>query len=62
MARFMAVCLHSVGVDMPRVYGVVPLLDWDSVVEALTKVTGRWERCFVLSRYDSHTGCCVLHI
>ena len=36
MASSLASCLHSVGFDMPRVHDVVPLLDVDGVVEALT--------------------------
>ena len=32
----LAACLHSVGFEMPRVHDVVPLLDVDGVVEALT--------------------------
>ena len=36
MASSLAACLHSVGFDMPRVCDVVPLLDVDSIVEALT--------------------------
>ena len=36
MASSLAACLHSVGFEMPRVHNVVPLLDVDGVVEALT--------------------------
>jgi hypothetical protein len=36
MASSLATCLHSVGFEMPRVHDVVPLLDVDGVVEALT--------------------------
>ena len=36
MASSLATCLHSVGVEMPRVHDAVPLLDVDGVVEALT--------------------------
>ena len=36
MASSMAARLRSVSVDMPRVYDVVPLLDVDSVPEAIT--------------------------
>ena len=36
MASSLAACLHSVGFEMPRVHDVVPLLDVDGVVEALT--------------------------
>ena len=32
----MLACLHSVGFEMPRMHDVVPLLDVDGVVEALT--------------------------
>ena len=32
----LAACLHSMGSEMPRVHDVVPLLDVDGVVEALT--------------------------
>ena len=38
-ANSLAACLHSVGFEMPRVHDVVPLLDVDGVVEALT---ARW--------------------
>ena len=37
MASLLAACLHSVGFEMPRVHDVVPLLDVDCVVEALTR-------------------------
>ena len=40
MASSLVACLHSVGFEMPRVHGVddvVPLLDVDGVVEALTE-------------------------
>ena len=37
MASSSAACLHSVGFEMPRVHDVVPLLDVDGVVEALTE-------------------------
>ena len=37
MASSLAACLHSVGFEMPRVHDVVPLLDVDGVVEALTE-------------------------
>ena len=36
MASSVAGCLRSVGYDMPRVFDVMPLLDIDSIVEALT--------------------------
>ena len=36
MASSLAACLRSVGYDMPHVRGVVPLLDMDNTVEALT--------------------------
>ena len=36
MASSLAACLRSVGFEMPRVHDVVPLLDVDGVVEALT--------------------------
>ena len=36
MASSLAACLHSVCFEMPRVHDVVPLLDVDGVVEALT--------------------------
>ena len=36
MASSLAACLRSVGFDMPRAHDVVPLLDVDGVVEALT--------------------------
>ena len=36
MASSLAACLRSVGFGMPRVHDVVPLLDVDGVVEALT--------------------------
>ena len=36
MASSVASCLSSVGYDMPRVFDVMPLLDVDSIVEALT--------------------------
>ena len=36
LANSLAACLHSVGFEMPRVHDVVPLLDVDGVVEALT--------------------------
>ncbi len=36
MARSVASCLRSVGYDMPRVFDVMPLLDIDGIVEALT--------------------------
>ena len=36
MANSLAACLHSVGFEMPRVHDVVPLLDVDGDVEALT--------------------------
>ena len=36
MASLLAAYLHSVGFEMPRVHDVVPLLDVDGVVEALT--------------------------
>ena len=36
MASSLAACLRSVGFEMPRVHGVVPLLDVDRVVEGLT--------------------------
>ena len=39
-ADSLAACLHSVGFEMPRVHDVVPLLDVDGVVEALT---ARWQ-------------------
>ncbi len=52
MASSMAACLHSVGVDMPHVFDVVPFLDADNVVEALKyQVAGCWGWCFVLSPY-----------
>ena len=36
MASSLAACLRSVGFEMPCVHDVVPLLDVDGVVEALT--------------------------
>ena len=36
LANSLAACLHSVGFEMPHVHDVVPLLDVDGVVEALT--------------------------
>ena len=36
LANSLAACLHSMGFEMPRVHDVVPLLDVDGVVEALT--------------------------
>ena len=36
IASSLAACLHCVGFEMPHVHDVVPLLDVDSVVEALT--------------------------
>ena len=36
MASSLATCLHSVGFEMLRVHDVVPFLNVDSVVEALT--------------------------
>ena len=36
LANSLAACLHSVGFEMPRVHDVMPLLDVDGVVEALT--------------------------
>ena len=36
MASSLAACLRSVGFEMPRVHDVVPLLDVDGIVEALT--------------------------
>ena len=36
MASSVAGCLSSVGYDMPRVFVVIPLLEIDSIVEALT--------------------------
>ncbi len=36
MASSVASCLGSVGYDMPRVFDVIPLLEIDSIVEALT--------------------------
>ena len=36
MAGSLATCLHSVGFEMPHVSDVVPLLDVDGVVEAVT--------------------------
>ena len=36
MTSSLAACLHSVGFEMPRVHDVVPLLDVEGVVEALT--------------------------
>ena len=36
MASLLAACLHSVGFEMPRVHDVVPLLDVDGILEALT--------------------------
>lgn len=36
MTGLVAVCLQSVGFDMPHLWVVVPLLEIDSVVEALT--------------------------
>ena len=36
MASSLAACLHSVGSEMPRVHDMVPLLDVDGVIEALT--------------------------
>ena len=36
MANSLAACLRSVAFEMPRVHDVVPLLDVDGVVEALT--------------------------
>ncbi|DBB18936.1 TPA: hypothetical protein ACH3X3_000513 [Trebouxia sp. C0006] len=36
MASSVAGCLSSVGYDMPRVFDVIPLLEIDSIVEALT--------------------------
>ena len=36
MASSLAACLHTVGFEMPREHDVVPLLDVDGVVEALT--------------------------
>ena len=38
MASSLAACLHSLGFEMPRVHDVAPLLDVDSVVEALTRL------------------------
>ena len=37
MSRSLAACVHSVGFEMPCVHDVVPLLDVDGVVEALTE-------------------------
>ncbi len=36
MASSVASCLGSVGYDMPRVFDVIPLLEIDSIVEALS--------------------------
>lgn len=36
MASLLAVCLHSVGFEIPRIRDVLPLLGADGVVEALT--------------------------
>ena len=36
MASSLAACLHSVGLEMVRVHDVVPWLDVDGVVDALT--------------------------
>ena len=36
MSSSLAACLRSVGFEMPRVHDVVPLLDVDGIVEALT--------------------------
>lgn len=36
MASSLAACMHSVGFEMPCVHDVVPLIDVDGVVEALT--------------------------
>ena len=36
MASSVAGCLRSLGYDMPRIFDVMPLLDIDSIVEALT--------------------------
>ena len=36
MASSVADCLRSVGYDMPRVFDVMPLLDVDNIVQALT--------------------------
>ncbi|DBA82669.1 TPA: hypothetical protein ACH3X1_006912 [Trebouxia sp. C0004] len=36
MASSVASCLSSVGYDMPRAFDVMPLLEIDSIVEALT--------------------------
>ena len=36
LANSLAACLRSVGFEMPRVHDVVPLLDVDGVLEALT--------------------------
>ena len=37
MASSLAACLHSMGFEMPRVHDVVPLVDVNAVVEALTE-------------------------
>ena len=37
MASSLAACLHKVGFEMPRVTDVVPMLDVDGVVDALTE-------------------------
>ena len=37
MVSSLAPCLRLVGVEMPRVHDVVPLLDVDGVVEAVTR-------------------------
>ena len=36
MASSLAACLRTVGSEMPRMHDVVPLLDVDGIVEALT--------------------------
>ena len=37
MASSLATCLHTVGLEMPRVIDMVPLFDVDGVVDALTE-------------------------
>ena len=63
MASSLAACLHSVGFEMPRMHDVVPLLDTDSVVEALTRRL-QWYSFWqsVLSSCSPHSRGCFMHI
>jgi len=62
MASSVATCLRSLGYDVPRLFDVMPLLDIDGIVEALTVQLQDMGSCFVLSSCSSHSRCCFLYL